>query len=236
MSTTSCTEFQRRLTDAVESSDSTAYPALREHAESCPGCRKHWQQHLLLERAVADWRARVPKADLADAVLARHAFEQASARPSASTAAQAAAAGSGARRQAWSSVAVAMLAVAATVWILVRTPDAPRTWESANSPHTTAQAPTAPVDVEADDAELEVLVADAGSAYLLLANQAAEALVDVSRVVAPPRIALLTVDQDEPQPRESSDWRNDLQPIGREFGKALGFLFDAVPGDSPPST
>ena len=83
-----CDEFQKQLEAAIDrqlDGDSSAdadreavMAGLEAHATDCETCRDHWQDFILLERAVADWRAqpRTPQlsSDFTERVL-REAFD-----------------------------------------------------------------------------------------------------------------------------------------------------------------
>lgn len=70
-----CTGFERELRRAVERRDRSVPTDLREHAAECPRCAALWEQHDVLEHAVAAWKRHVPAADLADRVMAHWAFD-----------------------------------------------------------------------------------------------------------------------------------------------------------------
>ena len=76
MANTNCTEFERLLEQSAEERQQGDLVLLRAHAALCSDCRSLLEQHTLLDRAIAVWRAATPEVDLTDAVMARWAFEQ----------------------------------------------------------------------------------------------------------------------------------------------------------------
>jgi hypothetical protein len=241
MSTISCAEFERLLSDAVESRRDVAGALLPDHAASCPGCRQRWEQHGLLERALSDWRERTLHVDLVDAVIARRAFEQPSRTDASASRAELPrtlpllGGSNSPRRQPWASVTVAALAIVVTAWTLMRTATVPGRPEGVDGP-VAAKTPSTANPADPAEDELETLVSDAGNAYLVLANQTAGAFVDASRRVAPTdRLAALEWGDEESGSAPTDSWDNRLQPLGREFREALDFLFEAIPEETPSS-
>jgi len=245
-----CTEFDRRLEAAIEERR-LPEAALREHAAGCERCRAAWEQYALLDEAITAWRAGVPDVDLTDSVLSRLAFDSQTTAPAATVAAV-----HSRRRARWIAVAsasAAALLVALLLSPLARVNDAPEVAGNqpvlpatgpANSSTPEAAEPLAPVvavrpavDENDDDTELTLLVRDAGSAYLGLANGAAEAVAQGAMLL--PAVALVSGDGvtvDEAPASWVDQFRRDLTPIGRNIENALEFLFDAVPAEPPPAT
>jgi len=249
-----CTEFERRLEAAIEERR-LPEAALREHAAGCERCRAAWEQYALLDDAIAAWRAGVPDVDLADAILSRLAFDSQTTAP-APLAAQNLPAAPSRRRARWVAVAsasAAALFAALLLSPLARVNDAPEV--ARDQPVLPSAAPVIPstpdpaepsapvvavrpaVDENDDDAELTLLVRDAGSAYLGLANGAAEAVAQGAVLL--PAVALVSGDgatADEAPASWVDQFRRDLTPIGRNIENALEFLLDAVPAEPPPAT
>jgi hypothetical protein len=102
----------------------------------------------------------------------------------------------------------------------------------------TAEAVHPPdVVTEADYAEVETLLQHAGSAYRVLAGDAALAFADASKLVSTgDRLPLRrTPTGAEPANRPTADesWGRELKPIGQQFGEALEFLWEVPPEPSP---
>jgi hypothetical protein len=93
--------------------------------------------------------------------------------------------------------------------------------------------PTSPVAV---DAPVELMVADAGSAYLHLAGNAAKA-VTAATVLVPPADA---VGDAPPTPKRQEPWvdgvRREIAPVTHQLGHAFEFLIQAVPEKRAPAT
>jgi hypothetical protein len=241
MSTINCTEFERLLDDLVESNGNVDAMLLSKHGEACASCREKWQRYALLERGVADWRTAVPRVDLVDSVVARYAFEQSAPAATEPTFQEplplvATATAKSPRRQAWGSVAVAALALGIATLLVLRA-RAPLSDFADRDARLVVAERTAgsPADDDSDE-EFESLVANAGSAYLVLASDAADAVAGASRIIAPThRLAVLGTDGTEAGVQAEGAWGDEFKPIGREFSEALNFLFDAVPVESPSS-
>lgn len=232
MSTISCTEFQRLLDEAVESDGDVTASSLSEHAAACTECRAHWQRHCVLERAVTMWRAEVPVVDLVDTIVARNAFDQPTrAKETQPVASRTDKFERTPQRQAWGSVAVAAATLLLGSLTLFNASFTHRDRQVASST-LAGKEPNAVAVTDSNDAELETLVEDAGTAYWTLASQAAEAVAEVSRAVTPTRLALLPIEESESETTQPAGWGNDLKPIGRDFGQALDFLFDAIPSEN----
>ena len=76
MRVSNCTEFEQRLREAIESRASVDEATFCAHAADCDDCRRQWEEYLLLSVAVAEWNSGQPEIDLADAILAQHAFRE----------------------------------------------------------------------------------------------------------------------------------------------------------------
>jgi hypothetical protein len=86
------------------------------------------------------------------------------------------------------------------------------------------------------DAPVELMVADAGSAYLHLAGKAAKA-VTAATVLVPPANG---VDDAPPTPKRQEPWvdgvRREIAPVTHQLGHAFEFLIQAVPEKRAPAT
>ncbi|MEW4488043.1 hypothetical protein AB1L42_08155 [Thalassoglobus sp. JC818] len=66
-----CEQFRRTLEKAIE--ERASLPAgIEEHLENCntAECQELWEDHLLLERAIAEWRDLPVSIDMSDAIVA----------------------------------------------------------------------------------------------------------------------------------------------------------------------
>ena len=260
-----CTEFERILNESIESRRPADMPSLREHAAGCAACRTLWEQYAVLERAIPLWKNRVPDVDLTDAVLARAAV-RADAEKDESESPQdpvvrrapegeAFPAGTGggrsrpavtSRRRVWHLVT--LLAIGAAVLVLlVRSVMFP-TGSDRQTPTTivkqdSGKAPLRDTPQQPQNeahAEIDTLLRDAGSAYVVLARGAADALAEV-RVFAPggARESVSPGNGGSFLPGTSDalkQWSRGLKPIGQDLEDALDFLFEAVPLEAAPTT
>jgi hypothetical protein len=260
MPTISCTEFSRQLSEAVETRKSVDTVALREHAASCAECRCEWLDALLVDRAVAHWPKPTAVAGLTERILSQVTAEKAGAgleaaplQPQSMPAKQVAdrplsPAGRRINRSTGAAIAALALCVCAMLFLVrsnprsdIRTPEITRNAPSiavANGPTIKAGLrstvkPTSPVAV---DAPVELMVADAGSAYLHLAGNAAKA-VTAATVLVPPADA---VGDSPPTPKRQEPWvdgvRREIAPVTHQLGHAFEFLIQAVPEKRAPAT
>ncbi|TWT58711.1 hypothetical protein KOR42_20970 [Thalassoglobus neptunius] len=83
-SSPSCELFRRTLQEAIENR-TPLLAGVEDHPKHCGSaeCRNMWEDHLLLERAIAEWRNRPVSIDMTDAVVAA-LTEEASNTPSTS--------------------------------------------------------------------------------------------------------------------------------------------------------
>jgi hypothetical protein len=257
MPTISCTEFSRQLSEAVETRKSVDTVALREHASSCPECRCEWLDALLVDRAVAHWPKPVAVAGLTERILSQVAAETAAAgsatpfRTQVVPARQAAdrplsPAGRRINRSTGATIAALALCVCAMLFLLRSTPRSdvgppevtrnPPSIAVANGPTIKASSSVKPTSPVAVDAPVELMVADAGSAYLHLAGNAAKA-VTAATVLVPPADA---VGDAPPTPMRQEPWvdgvRREIAPVTHQLGHAFEFLIQAVPEKRAPAT
>jgi hypothetical protein len=259
MPTISCTEFSRQLSEAVENRQSVDAVALREHAASCAECRCEWLDALLVDRAVAHWPKPMAVAGLTDRILSQVAAETATAgsepplRTQIVPAKQAAhrrmsPAGQRINRTTGAAITALALCVCVTLFLMrpnprsnIGPPEMARTTASiavANGPTlktgpSTSVKSTSPTAV---DAPVELMVADAGSAYLHLAGNAAKA-VTAATVLVPPANA---IDDAPPTLKRQEPWvdgvRREIAPVTHQLGHAFEFLIQAVPEKRAPAT
>ena len=91
-----------------------------------------------------------------------------------------------------------------------------------------------------DQPEIDTLLRDAGSSYLALARDAADAFAD-AKVLVPivsgrgPAVRT-TPATSIGNPPWIIEWSQGLQPIGHELEQAVDFLLDVVDARSTPAT
>lgn len=248
-----CTEFEARLMQAVENRQTLGdfgdeanpkaalWQVLRDQANACPHCRKLWNEFALLDRVLPVWKSQLPQVNLTDAVMTRwHAEQSAKSEVTLKRTEKIPVSISWQRIFA---LAMAVVLIAALPFLFRQRPaDLPEMVPIAHTDFplieeesTSHAAQTPPTEVPELDADWQVLAQDAGSAYWALAHEAADSLASV-RVFVPPQQTKSTL----PEPKEvapSSGWAegigNGFKPIGKDVGRAMGFLFDALPGDAP---
>jgi hypothetical protein len=260
MPTLSCTEFERQLTETVERRGSADREALRQHACACAKCRALWLDALLVDRAVAGWKKPVPAAGLTDRILSHVAAASAAEEAGAHDAAPLVSATRGGHRagvppgrrvtrvaaSALTGLAVCLIAVLvvgralrpapveqmqiAAVQNHVSNPSAPAVMDpapGANAPQPRPAIAAAPV---------ELMVADAGSAYLHLAGKAARAVTAASVLVPTADVARET----SPAPKHEDRWvegvEREIAPVTHQLSHAFNFLIQAVPEKRAPAT
>lgn len=243
MSNISCREFEGRLEEAVESRCALE-PVLKAHASVCAACGALYDDYIRLEEAIPAWRAAVPAVDLAEAVLARWAFDAResqsvlqpliSMRPTASPVRKPAA---WRNRIVWIAGAAALLILTTIIATPLRERGGNR--PVADAPIQDYAIPVASTTDEAlpSDPELSVLVRDAGSAYLDLANQAATAISGGTALLPS---ATLLADATPQSTSANRSWVGEfekkLEPLSKDLGDALNFLLKAPPPEPAPST
>jgi hypothetical protein len=256
-----CTKFEERLMLAVEEHQtlgdafdeesepqSAEWRELRAQAHACPHCRQLWNEFALLERVLPAWKSQIPKVNLADAVLARWREEQS---PGSHAAPQDAAAKPKNQRKPngrflfslMLAVAVAVLA-SVPFWFVpdsndgipgtmfpVAITDPPPLPDKLDDP--TANAPRPKESEQPPD--WQALAQDASSAYRVLASDAADSFASAAVFVPARKPAAEAPKPDTPRP--ASGWvegiGTGLKPIGQDVGRAMGFLFEALPSDPP---
>lgn len=266
MPTMNCTEFSRRLDEAIERRESvdTVWP--REHAAACAACRGLWLDALAVDQAVARWKKPVPIAGLTDRILAQVIADADLAAEASAGVEQVVAKtvavekGPEPRRRINRSIGAAITALALCVCVVlflsrprpqlpVARPEVAPSVEHVvvASPEPKSQAalpvaaliPTTPaskVPAPTASAPVEVMVADAGSAYLHLAGDAAKAVTAASVLVPPAD----PTDGPPPAPKDEEPWvdgmRREIAPVTHQLSHAFEFLIQAVPEKRAPAT
>jgi hypothetical protein len=263
MSTMNCTEFSRQLSDAVERRETVDTPRLREHANLCAECRSDWLDALVLDRALPRWQKPIAPAGLTERILAQVAAETAAVGAGTPLGPKLAAAqplsGSETPRSSrrMSRTAAGTLTVVALLCaaIFVSRPY----FNRSNSPvpsnelQVAQQArPTGATNVRtieprqahaltparptASEARVELMVADAGSAYLHLAGSAARAVTAATVLVPPADSVRQPTAPPQRQERLVEGVRREIAPVTNQLGHALNFLIQAVPDKRAPAT
>jgi hypothetical protein len=251
MPTINCTEFHKRLADAIERRESVDNVILREHAGVCAECRASWLDALLLDSAVAQWKKPVSSQGLTERILTQVASNP-SIEPATSPADRLPSRPRRFVRPAGAAVA-ALAVCACAMFLLTRSPQAPvRQGPDVvrDTPRTEPlRAPEVPRPIAmaqdakpaqntppAGNARVEVLLADAGTAYLHLAGHAAQAVTAASVLVP-------STDETEKAattPKEETRWvddvRHEIAPVTHQLSHAFEFLIDAVPTKQVPAT
>ncbi len=268
MANTSCTEFERLLEQAALDRHTADAELLRAHADLCSDCRSLLECHALLDRAIAVWRAAVPEVDLVDAVIARWAYEQESPAVAAPGSAETVSPAVPASRVAIAPVSQqksrrvhAAVAVCAALVALIAVGLSGRlarhdgeTTGIAGAPVIAVRATGSPAAGVAslteqdagdqEDEEIDSLLRKAGSAYLVLAQDAASAIggttilvKSVNESAVLPAVPVTTASPDAGRGEVSrlvEQWGRELTPMRREFGQALDFLLDDASREEPP--
>ncbi len=116
----------------------------------------------------------------------------------------------------------------------VETVAVPTTRQTVPQPATTLSASTPAVPV--NGAPVEVMVADAGSAYLHLAGDAAKAVTAASVLVPSADV----VEEPASSPKDEEPWvdgmRREIAPVTHQLSHAFEFLIQAVPEKRSPAT
>jgi hypothetical protein len=255
MPTISCTEFNERLAEAVERREPADTPVLREHAGTCAECQAAWLDALIVDRALVQWKKPVATEGLTERILAHVAAQSvaslASTAPVTSMTAGASQSTSRPRRRIlFAGMALTAAAVCVCAILFVPRPaqvpqvaenppqvvPIPRTAEHAQSAvlaQTTVPKQKSP---PASDTPVELLVADAGSAYLHLAGDAAKAVTGASVLVPSADENGYSADTPKEEKRWVDDMRQEIAPVTHQLSHAFEFLIDAVPAKQVPAT
>jgi hypothetical protein len=99
-------------------------------------------------------------------------------------------------------------------------------------PDRTKAAPAKPTA----EAPVETMVQDAGSAYLDLASEAAQAVAGASVLVPRPDPTSATAPVVDANDRWVDDVGREFEPVSKNLSQAFQFLLEAVPADKAPAT
>jgi hypothetical protein len=270
MRVTNCTEFEQFLKESVELRRPVENAIVRGHIRDCAQCEQLWQQFTLLDQTIPQWKSCLPPVDLTDAVLAQLAFNQSfeindpsHADVVASSQRERSASmpdprsrndrperlravslvrrnNSGSGRS-----VVAVLAVVATVLLLISQPFGSGTTFQSNTLEDSAvvrSRRTIPVETPAGESatDVEAIVRDAGSAYLVLARNTADVFSDAVALI--PKQTFLqpdgasTSDSAADNANPEIPFGRQLKPIGRDVEHAFDFLFEAILTGKEPAT
>jgi hypothetical protein len=86
------------------------------------------------------------------------------------------------------------------------------------------------------EAPVEAMVQDAGSAYLNLASEAAQAVAAASVLVPRPGTTAETAPAVEENARWVDDVSREFEPVSKNLSQAFEFLLEAVPAEKAPAT
>jgi hypothetical protein len=249
MVTISCTEFSRQLADAVERRGSVDTVALREHAASCAECRSAWFDAMLVDQAVSQWRKPMVAGGLTERILSHVAAGiplapvPVESQPVTSHERELTTRPKRRMRRAGGLAFTAMaLCVLATLFLVRSQEQRSPMQDQASIVRTdvpkveTVQPIVTPKARPTVEAPVELMVADAGSAYLRLAGDAAKAVTAASVLVPAadnPREELSAPKDDD---RWVEDVRREIAPVTHQLGHAFEFLIQAVPEKRAPAT
>lgn len=237
-----CTQFQQQLEAAVDNRQLAQSPELSEHTTTCFSCRELWDEYLLLETAIAQWRGTRLDLDLTDRVLAAYRAERATAPvaimtsnqtttppPSESqvTLVRVPTPASGTRW--WPMLIPAIAALALAVMVLIS--------REGSRERQVVQPDIKPSMPPEELADLSEIVDDAKSAWLGLARSTADRTRGLSVFIP----SLRSAPGDEaPSPPMDVDMLEDmhpgLKPVPDEFRRAFEFLIDAAQWDESQTT
>jgi hypothetical protein len=248
MSNFNCGQFETLLEQAVEQRQPLA-PELRDHAASCVTCRALWDEFQILEEAIPAWSASAPSVNLVDSVMSGLAAERTGSKSADSIAPLVALTVADSSREepprrrrflfaAAATTVAALLLVSAGFYFARPAADAP---QIANTPPQIVvpnlNRPMATPPIEQSPSEISVMVADAGTAYLQLASNAAAAVTE--GVALFPSTKLVADASPKPSSNRKSwvqQFEKNLQPLQKDIGSAFEFLFEAPAPDAAPAT
>jgi hypothetical protein len=260
MPTMSCTEFNCRLDEAIERRESVDTVWLREHAAACAECRALWLDALAVDQAITRWKKPVPVVGLTDRILAQVTADASALAAEASVGVEQVLAKPAAderapeprrrvNRTAGAAITALALCVCAVLFLSrprpqlpVAQPDVARSAEpvaAGPEPKLQQASPVATLPVTPApiaSAPVEVMVADAGSAYLHLAGDAAKAVTAASVLVP----SADPTDEAPAAPKDEEPWvdgmRREIAPVTHQLSHAFEFLIQAVPEKRAPAT
>ena len=228
-----CIEFRNALEDSVDCRQLADSAGQCEHAQNCVECRGLWDEFLLLEAAIADWKPRTINVDLTDRVLAAMSITR-DVVPSESTTATTLTilsreAQSEPRRSAWPLVTTIALVLLAVVVVLrdrlaehevVKTVPIPRDQLAVAQPSETV-------------ADLSDLVSDAQTAWRGLADSTVRRAREL-KVFVPSLRAAAEMEAGSPMERDETD--DSIAPVPAEFRRAFEFFFNAAQSENSQTT
>ena len=236
-----CSEFRNALEDSVDGRQLAESLSPCEHAQTCVECRGLWDEFLLLEAAIADWKPRTINADLTDRVLATMASTQEVVVPATTLTILSREAGSNPRRSAWPLVTTIALVLVAVV-VVLRDRSAEREVVTTNPDPGRQLAVAQPIESVAD---LSDLLSDAQSAWRGLADstvrRAREMQVFVPSIRAAAEMeAGSPTETDEPsktgEPSTTDETDDNIAPVPTEFRRAFEFFFNAAQPENSQTT
>lgn len=225
-----CTEFQTAVATAVECRRRPG-SGVAAHLDHCRNvdCRACWDDALLLDRAIQQWRRSQPAIDIADSVVTQCQLRAAAiAQPVSATASPALRSASATPRR-WTAAMAAVAAMLLAAVLLFSPPGDSATTRLALREdagrvdrHTTAveEMPTVP------DAKPV-----AGLTYVAYAQNAAQVVTDA--------VVLTLGNRDEMENPTISPpgfgWEPSWPPISDDMDAALEDILESLPSDAPPS-
>lgn len=210
-----CTEFRSAIAAAMD--QRKAPPAdFAAHLDACndAGCQADWEEAVLLQRAISNWRSTQLKIDVADAVVSEWRVGERESVPSLATSART---GRGPERRNRSPAAGAIVAISAAAVALVAV-------------LLLSSGPDRIVAQREKPESLRHPAGDAGLAYVTYAQNATQIVTDA--VV----LTLGGAEQMEDPKVEpiGIGWDAEWPPLG-EVHAALDDLMESLPADPPPS-
>lgn len=249
MTIQNCREFEERLQNRVEQRQPVD-AALKDHAGSCSSCETLLQDHRLLEAAVADWRTRIPEADLEEAVLAAWRAETAVVAPArepvpSSIGPVRQRQRSGSRFAVLATVVTALAIIAVALMTVDGDRNDPQTANHDKSPApnvtiTRKSNPAPHVPEQADPVDMKQLLTGFQTQFTGVKQD----VTDLASAVRGgfPDVSMMLWNNGEQAPVKKSTtpmnekkpgWQSSLDPLQRDVRKAFGFLKDALPKTDP---
>lgn len=255
-----CTEFEQLLDEGVVSRElhAAARTTLKSHADGCSACCSKWDDFVLLDDVIPRWNSAFNAAvehdpiDLADSVMFALASEVAAsddgvAETSAPTpvvrASPAVDPPQTSRKTGVLLTAICASALVALVVFSLREQPEKDVREIAKSEMPAEPDETERVAIEAAP-PMDELLADAGSAYRLVANDTATIWSDGASLFKPETIRLSpATETHEPSavrvmaediPGRLERFGQGFKPISSGVSSATGFLFNVIPLSDAP--
>jgi len=240
-----CVEFENRLHASIERHETSCHDELREHANRCKRCDALWQESLFLDQMIAVWKSDLVEPDLVDFVIGevqddrqlrgqRAEGKSVSIRPA------------GRRMQVTNDVAiqrryrsgVAVLVIVVAAMLLVMLDLGlfrPATDRSRQRPF--VQFTNGLYAENKSYEEFQLFLKETRSSYTALTQEAVQAVPDLTgwlTVLRPTQQAIEM--KDEPDRPWAEDVQQSLEPIGRDLGKAMDFLYNTLPVNTPATS